>query len=107
MSSTLLAPASADVTASSRSVPPEKIHVIPNAIDANRLSVVDPVATRRDFRRELGLEPDESHVVRATAHHAPPRSKARPPSQGTDGISIEQRPAFQHRRASILGRSLS
>ena len=40
-------------------VPRERIHVIPNAIDAGRLSVDDPAAARRDFRRQVGLKPDD------------------------------------------------
>jgi UDP-glucose:(heptosyl)LPS alpha-1,3-glucosyltransferase len=33
----------------------DRIHVIPNAIDAGRLAVGDPLAVRRDFREQLGL----------------------------------------------------
>ena len=40
-------------------VPLERIHVIPNAIDANRLVVDHPGAARRDFRLEVGLKPDD------------------------------------------------
>ena len=40
-------------------VPRERIHVIPNAIDAGRLAVDDPPAARRDFRSTLGLKPDD------------------------------------------------
>ena len=40
-------------------VPRDRIHVIPNAIDAGRLAVDDPAAARREFRDELGLRPDD------------------------------------------------
>ena len=40
-------------------VPRDRIHVIPNAIDAGRLAVSDPAAVRRDFRRQNGLKPDD------------------------------------------------
>ncbi len=40
-------------------VPSERIRVIPNAIDADRLAVADPGAVRADFRREIGLKPDD------------------------------------------------
>lgn len=40
-------------------VPRERIRVIPNAIDADRLSVPDPAAVRAAFRREHGLKPDD------------------------------------------------
>lgn len=36
-------------------VPRERIRVIPNAIDADRLAVADPIAARRAFRAEHGL----------------------------------------------------
>jgi UDP-glucose:(heptosyl)LPS alpha-1,3-glucosyltransferase len=41
------------------SVPPQRIHVIPNAIDAGRLALDDPAAARRDLRTQLGLKPDD------------------------------------------------
>ncbi len=40
-------------------VPRDRIHVIPNAIDAGRLVVDDPAAARRDFREGLGLHPSD------------------------------------------------
>jgi UDP-glucose:(heptosyl)LPS alpha-1,3-glucosyltransferase len=40
-------------------VPRDRIHVIPNAIDAGRLAVADPAASRREFRTKLGLGPDD------------------------------------------------
>jgi len=40
-------------------VPRDRIRVIPNAIDAGRLAVDDPAAARRDFRRSIGLGPDD------------------------------------------------
>ena len=40
-------------------VPPERIHVIPNAIDAGRLAVADPSSVRRGFREEVGLKSDD------------------------------------------------
>jgi UDP-glucose:(heptosyl)LPS alpha-1,3-glucosyltransferase len=36
-------------------VPPERIRVVPNAIDAGRLALEDPTAVRRRFRAEYGL----------------------------------------------------
>jgi len=36
-------------------VSPDRVDVIPNAIDASRLAVPDPVATRREFRVRFGL----------------------------------------------------
>lgn len=40
-------------------VPRSRIRVIPNAIDADRLAVPDPVATRRDVRGRHGLLEDD------------------------------------------------
>ena len=40
-------------------VAPERVRVIPNAIDADRLKVADPVIVRRAFRAEHGLKPDD------------------------------------------------
>ncbi|QDV35971.1 glycosyltransferase family 4 protein [Tautonia plasticadhaerens] len=40
-------------------VPGDRIRVIPNAIDANRLRVEDPVGARLAFRSRLGLGPDD------------------------------------------------
>jgi UDP-glucose:(heptosyl)LPS alpha-1,3-glucosyltransferase len=40
-------------------VPRDRIRVIPNAIDAARLDVADPPATRRDFRTRHGLADDD------------------------------------------------
>jgi UDP-glucose:(heptosyl)LPS alpha-1,3-glucosyltransferase len=40
-------------------VPRGRIHVIPNAIDADRLRIDDPEAARRHFRQERGLEPND------------------------------------------------
>ena len=40
-------------------VPRDRIHVIPNAIDAARLAVDDPPATRLDFRGRHGLRADD------------------------------------------------
>ena len=40
-------------------VPLERIHVIPNAIDANRLAVDDAGSARREFRLKVGLRPDD------------------------------------------------
>jgi UDP-glucose:(heptosyl)LPS alpha-1,3-glucosyltransferase len=40
-------------------VPRERIDVIPNAIDAGRLAVADPLAARRDFRASQGIRPDD------------------------------------------------
>jgi UDP-glucose:(heptosyl)LPS alpha-1,3-glucosyltransferase len=40
-------------------VPRERIHVIPNAIDAQRLAVDDPASVRGAFRDKLGLRPDD------------------------------------------------
>ncbi len=40
-------------------VAPDRVHVIPNAIDAGRLAVADPPAARRDFRARHGLRPDD------------------------------------------------
>ena len=37
----------------------DRIDVIPNAIDAGRLGVTDPVATRRDFRAKFRLQEDD------------------------------------------------
>jgi UDP-glucose:(heptosyl)LPS alpha-1,3-glucosyltransferase len=37
----------------------DRIHVIPNAIDAGRLAVADPEAARRDLRAKLGLKEDD------------------------------------------------
>jgi UDP-glucose:(heptosyl)LPS alpha-1,3-glucosyltransferase len=42
-------------------VPRDRVRVIPNAIDAGRLSVEDPAAVRASFRREHGLS--ESDLV--------------------------------------------
>lgn len=40
-------------------VPRGRIHVVPNAIDAERLMVPHPGATRCAFRNAVGLEPDD------------------------------------------------
>ncbi|WP_435005414.1 glycosyltransferase family 4 protein [Tundrisphaera lichenicola] len=40
-------------------VPRDRIRVIPNAINTDRLAVEDPARARRDFRRDLGLGPDD------------------------------------------------
>jgi UDP-glucose:(heptosyl)LPS alpha-1,3-glucosyltransferase len=40
-------------------VPRERIHVIPNAIDAGRLALDDPSTARRDLRGKLGLRSDD------------------------------------------------
>ena len=40
-------------------VTPDRVRVIPNAIDAHRLHVGDPEAVRRAFRHEHGLRPDD------------------------------------------------
>jgi UDP-glucose:(heptosyl)LPS alpha-1,3-glucosyltransferase len=40
-------------------VPRNRIHVIPNAIDAERLDVAQPGAVRCKFRNAVGLAPDE------------------------------------------------
>ncbi len=40
-------------------VPLDRIDVIPNAIDANRLAVPDPRAARAEFRARHGLAPDD------------------------------------------------
>ena len=37
----------------------DRIHVIPNAIDAGRLTVSDPTGSRREFRGKHGLRPDD------------------------------------------------
>lgn len=42
-------------------VPADRVRVIPNAIDADRLAVADPLAVRLDLRRQLGLK--ESDLV--------------------------------------------
>ncbi len=40
-------------------VPPEKIHVVPNAIDVRRVEVSQPGAVRCGFRNRMGLEPTD------------------------------------------------
>jgi UDP-glucose:(heptosyl)LPS alpha-1,3-glucosyltransferase len=40
-------------------VPAERVRVIPNAIDADRLAVADRAGVRRDFRARLGLREDD------------------------------------------------
>lgn len=40
-------------------VPADRVHVVPNAIDGGRLAVDDSSTVRGDFRRELGLSPDD------------------------------------------------
>ncbi len=40
-------------------VPRDRIHVVPNAIDATRLAIDDPASARREFRETLGLKPDD------------------------------------------------
>jgi UDP-glucose:(heptosyl)LPS alpha-1,3-glucosyltransferase len=40
-------------------VPRDLIHVVPNAIDAARLAIVDPLAARREFRQKMGLKHDD------------------------------------------------
>jgi UDP-glucose:(heptosyl)LPS alpha-1,3-glucosyltransferase len=40
-------------------VPRDRIHVVPNAIDAKRLAMDDPLAARLEFRHKLGLKPDD------------------------------------------------
>ena len=40
-------------------LPKNRIHVIPNAIDADRLGVTHPAAVRCKFRNEVGLAPDD------------------------------------------------
>ncbi len=40
-------------------VPRHRIHVVPNAIDADRLAVDDPAATRTRVRQEIGLADDD------------------------------------------------
>ncbi len=42
-----------------RHVPRTRIHVIPNAIDTDRIAVDNPGATRCAFRNEHGLEPND------------------------------------------------
>ncbi|HWE36090.1 MAG TPA: glycosyltransferase family 4 protein [Isosphaeraceae bacterium] len=49
-------------------VPRQRIHVIPNAIDAGRLAVADPVAARRGFRSRLGI-PGDALVALFVAHN--------------------------------------
>ncbi|HEV3166884.1 MAG TPA: glycosyltransferase family 4 protein [Isosphaeraceae bacterium] len=49
-------------------VPREGIQVIPNAIDASRLSVADPLATRAGFRKQHGLR-DEDLVALFVGHN--------------------------------------
>jgi UDP-glucose:(heptosyl)LPS alpha-1,3-glucosyltransferase len=49
-------------------VPRSRIHVIPNAIDADRLAVADPVAARRAFRSHRGIPPG-SLVALFVAHN--------------------------------------
>lgn len=49
-------------------VSPDRVDVIPNAIDADRLSVPDPAATRRAFRGGLGLK-DEDLVALFVGHN--------------------------------------
>jgi UDP-glucose:(heptosyl)LPS alpha-1,3-glucosyltransferase len=48
-------------------VPPGRVRVIPNAIDAGRLAVPDPAAVRRDFRAAHGLK--ESDLVALFVGH--------------------------------------
>jgi UDP-glucose:(heptosyl)LPS alpha-1,3-glucosyltransferase len=48
-------------------VPPERVRVIPNAIDADRLRVDDPAAVRRAFRARQGLA--EGDLVALFAGH--------------------------------------
>lgn len=40
-------------------VPPERVRVIPNAIDASRLAVAEPNRVRSDYRRSAGLAEDD------------------------------------------------
>ena len=49
-------------------VNPDKVHVIPNAIDANRLTVADPGSARHEFRRQLGI-PEQDTVGLFVAHN--------------------------------------
>lgn len=42
-----------------RGVGPDRVEVIPNAIDASRLAVDDPSAARAEFRARLGLGPTD------------------------------------------------
>lgn len=49
-------------------VPRSRIHVIPNAIDANRLAVADPAASRREFRASRGI-PGDALVALFVAHN--------------------------------------
>lgn len=42
-----------------RGVAPDRVRVIPNAIDADRLAVADPSAVRRDFRDRHGFDRDD------------------------------------------------
>ncbi len=37
----------------------DRIHIIPNAIDAGRLTVADPAEVRREFREQVGLRSDD------------------------------------------------
>ena len=48
-------------------VPPDRVDVIPNAIDADRLALDDPAAARREFRSKHGL--DESRLVALFVGH--------------------------------------
>jgi UDP-glucose:(heptosyl)LPS alpha-1,3-glucosyltransferase len=49
-------------------VPPDRIRVIPNAIDAARLDVPDPIATRLAFRRDHAIPP-EAPLALFVAHN--------------------------------------
>ena len=49
-------------------VPADRVTVIPNAIDATRLSVADPAAARRELRAELGLA-DDATVALFVGHN--------------------------------------
>ena len=51
-----------DGSTASRRVPPrpeQQIHVVPNAIDLNRIDVAQPGAVRCAFRNRMGLEPND------------------------------------------------
>lgn len=58
-----------------RSVHPDQIAVVPNAIDGNRLDVDDPADARREFRQLIGVD-DSALVALFVAHN--PRLKGLP-----------------------------
>lgn len=81
-------------------VAPDRIRVIPNAIDAGRLAVPDPSAERRAFRERLGL-PDDALVALFVAHN--PRLKGLDPLLDALVYRKERDPSARPIHLAVVG----